>query len=140
MKIPILMIVTIAATGMVSRADEEAAVLAALKGKIAGVWKHEHRQIGVQADTLKTYRPDGSYRATSKIRMLGVDSSVDYEAKWEILPGPVLRLTVTKTSNRLYVPMGKVYLMKNLKIEGNLMTYRHDGKPNREVRQKSGSD
>lgn len=114
---------------------DESANLAALKVKIAGTWMHEHRQLGVQADTLKKYGADGSYSATSQIRMLGKNSTVEYEGKWEILTGPVLRLKVTKTSNRLFVPKDAVYEMKDLEIEGDVMTYQHDGKANREVRQ-----
>jgi hypothetical protein len=131
------MLGVLAATGLFAARADESTLLADLRAKIVGIWKHEHRQIGVQADTIKTYGADGSYSATSKIRMFGAKSEVNYEGKWEILSGPVLRLKVTKTNNRLYVPVGTVYLMKDLKIEGGVMTYTHDGKPNREVRQKT---
>lgn len=127
-------------TGFAARADEQVEQLATLKADIVGIWKHAHRQIGVAADTLKTYDADGTYSATSKIRILGAKSEVDYEAKWEILSGPILRLTVTKTSNRLYVPMGEVYLMKDLKIEDGVMTYTLEGKPDREVRKKTDTE
>ena len=114
---------------------DDAAQLDALRKKIAGTWKHQHRQIGVQADTLKKYGADGSYSARSHVRMLGKNASVDYEGTWEILPGPILRLKVSKSSNRLFVPKDAIYTMENLEIEGDVMTYSHDGKDNREVRQ-----
>lgn len=123
-------------TGFASRADDQAQ-LATLKADIVGVWKHEHRQVGVKADTLKTYGVDGSFSATSRVRIMGANSGVDYEGKWEILSGPILRLTVTKTNNRLYVKKGTVYLVKDLKIEDGVMTYVLEEKPNREVRQKT---
>lgn len=107
-----------------------------LKSEIVGKWKHEHRQIGVSADTIKTYAADGSYKATSEVSMLGAKSGVDYEGKWEILDGPILRLTVTKTNNRLYVPNNAVYEMIDLKIENGVMTYNHKGKAERETRLK----
>ena len=128
----ILLITLVMAAGTLVAADED---LTTIEAKIVGVWKHEHRQLGVQADTFKTYGADGSYRATSAVRMLGTNSGVDYEGKWEILPGPVLRLTVTKTNNRLYVPMGAVYRMEGLKIEEGVMSYMHKGAAEREVRQ-----
>ncbi|MEM7010337.1 MAG: hypothetical protein AAF585_02535 [Verrucomicrobiota bacterium] len=107
-----------------------------LKSEIVGDWKHEHRQIGVSADTIKTYAADGTYKASSKVSMLGAKSGVDYEGKWEILDGPILRLTVTKTNNKLYVSSDAVYEMKDLKIENGVMTYKHKGKAERETRVK----
>ncbi len=83
-----------------------------------------------------TYLADGSFSARSKIRIMGVNTSVDYKGKWEILSGPAFRLKVTKTSNRLYVPNGKVYLMKGFQIKGDRMSYTHENKPGSEARQK----
>ena len=116
-------------------AAAEDAETKALSAKIVGKWKHEHRQIGVQANTIKTYNADGSYFASSTVRLVGKTSGVNYEGRWEILPDRTLRLKVTKTNNRLFVPMGEVYLMKNLQIKDGVMTYARKGKPNREIRQ-----
>lgn len=112
----------------------DSAEIASLKAELAGVWLHQHRQLGVSAETIKTYHADGRYVGQSKVSMLGTTSGVNYEGRWTILPDRTLRIEVTKTDNRLYVPMGEVYLMKNLEIKDGVMTYEHKGKPDKETR------
>lgn len=108
----------------------------AMSQQLPGKWKHEHRQLGVSADTFKIYAEDGTFKATSKIKMIGVDTAVVYEGTWKFVNDTTLRLEVNKSSNGLFVADDAVYVLKGVKIKDGVMTYKHDGDANKEVRLK----
>ncbi|MFT5470729.1 MAG: hypothetical protein ACI8UO_005860 [Verrucomicrobiales bacterium] len=106
------------------------------KDQLPGKWKHEHRQLGVSADTFKVYKADGTFTAVSKINLIGIDTAVAYKGTWAFLKSGSLRLQVKESSNTLYVGDDDVFLLKGVKIVEGVMSYEHDGDPNREVQLK----
>ena len=103
---------------------------------LVGRWRWEGSEWGASLLTVSEYRADETYYAVTTARFLGTKTVVTCEGVWKLVDGKHLRVELTKTSDPKNAPVGEVYLMKNLAINSNSMSYTVDDEKERETRLK----
>ena len=109
---------------------------AEIETKILGQWRYEGKQAGATITSVAEFQKDGSYLCQMTVSIFGVKTKLNFQGKWQVEEDRDVIITVTKTSNRVLLPKGKVMRKVSVRIEDGVMTYLYDGKEEREVKLK----
>ena len=105
-----------------------------IEKQILGQWQYEGKSSGAKICSLATFEPGGLYTCSMTVSFLGTTSAIDFEATWEAVDPSTVVVKVTKSSSKLLLPVGKVMKKESVASKGNVMTYKNDGKDEKETR------
>lgn len=105
-----------------------------LEKQIIGQWQYEGKSSGAKINSVATFKPGGLYSCSMTVKFLGTKSIINFEATWELVDETTVVVKVTKSSSKLMLPVGKVMKKESVAIKDNVMTYKYDGKDEKETR------
>jgi hypothetical protein len=111
-----------------------------IEEQILGQWTYEGKHSGSKIRSVATFKPEGRYACSMTVSFLGVQTKISFEATWEVVDDDDVVIKVTKSSNKLLMPVGKVMKKEGVSFQNDVMTYQHDGKAEKETRAKPEPD
>ena len=116
----------------VSPAAEKGSELAS---DILGTWRYQGKHMGSLVTSINTFHEkDKAYTSKMEVRFFGKTTKINFEGVWSIEDGKHVVVKVTKSTSKVFLPVGKVIRMDEARVDDKGLHYKHDGKPETETR------
>ncbi len=112
-----------------------AGAMESLATALLGTWHYEGKHMGSTVTSISTFHArENRYASQMKVHFLGKVTTIDFEGAWSIDDGQHVVVKVTKSTSKVFLPVGKVIRMESAKVDGQELHYKHDGKSTKETR------